>query len=206
MAATDLTTLAAVQEHRQVFDTANTTQNALIESLITVASDMIIDYTQREFLPQSGTGGTPIARLYRYEGRGVLPLGQDDARTVTQVRIDTDTDSPTTLASTQYKTWPTRQRDGVITALHLINIPGDAKTAQAWPVYREVEVTGTWGWPSVPEKVERACILLVMDLLSRTSSWRNSDMDDLMPSPGGSAMPLHVRTMLSSYRRRSLGV
>jgi hypothetical protein len=136
----------------------------------------------------------------------VLPFGQEDARTVTQVRIDTDTDDPTTLEDTQYKLYPTRRRDGVATGLHLINIPGWSKTVQAWPQYREVEVTGTWGWPSVPEKVERACILLVMDLLSRTSSWRNSDMDELMPTPGGSAMPLHVRTMLSSYRRRSLGV
>jgi hypothetical protein len=94
----------------------------------------------------------------------------------------------------------------VITALHLINIPVTVRTVQNYPVYREVEVTGTWGWPVVPDQVERACILLVMDLLSRTSSWRGGDMDDLMPSPGGAAMPLHVRTMLAPYRRRSLGV
>jgi hypothetical protein len=205
MAAQDLTTLAAVQEHRQKLDTTNTTQDAIISSLITVASDMIMDYTQREFLPQSGTGGTPIARTYRYEGRGVLPLGQDDARTVTQVRIDTDTDTPTTLESEQYKLWPTRRRDGVITALHLISIPSPIHTTQRHPLYREVEVTGTWGWPAVPEKVERACILLVMDLLSRTSSWRNDDADGLLPAAGGVAMPLHVRTMLASYRRRALG-
>jgi hypothetical protein len=206
MAAGDLTTLAAVQEHRQKLDTSNTTQDAIIESLITVASGLITNYTQREFIEHSGSGSTPTARTYRYEGRGVLPLGQDDAQSVTQVRIDTDTDNPTTLEDTQYKLWPTRRRDGVVTALHLVNIPVAQHTVQAWPIYREVEVTGTWGWPSVPVQVERACILLVMDLLSRTSSWRNNDMDDLMPSPGGTAIPLHVRTMLAPYRRRSLGV
>jgi hypothetical protein len=206
MAAQDLTTLAAVQEHRQKLDTSNTTQDAIIGSLITVASDMIMNYTQREFVDVAGSGDTPTARTYRYEGRGVLPLGQDDARSVTQVRIDTDTDSPTTLDATQWKAHPTRQRDGVITALHLIGVSGPVQTTQAYPVYREVEVTGTWGWPSVPEQVERACILLVMDLLSRTSSWRNDDSDGLLPSSGGVAMPLHVRTMLAPYRRRTLGV
>jgi hypothetical protein len=205
MALGDLTTLAAVQEHRQKLDTANTTQDAIIESLITSASFLIMNYTQREFVQHTGTGGTPNARLYRYEGRGVLPLGQDDAQTVTQVRIDTDTDNPTTLEDTQYKLWPTRRRDGVITAIHLINIPVAQRTVQGWPIYREVEVTGLWGWPAVPDQVERACILLVMDLLSRTSSWRGGEMDDLMPAPGGSAIPLHVKTMLAPYRRRALG-
>lgn len=198
----DLTTLAAVQEHRQKNDAGVTGQDDLIEALITVASDMIMDYTQREFAPQV----TSTARTYRYEGAGVMPLGQDDARTVTMVRIDTDTDTPTTLTTDQYKLSPTRRRDGVITGLHLINVPGPVRTTQRYPIYREVEVTGTWGWPEIPKKVERACILLVMDLLSRTSSWRGSEADAFLPSPGGAAMPLHVRTMLSSYRRRSLGV
>jgi uncharacterized phiE125 gp8 family phage protein len=205
MATGDLTTLAAVQEHRQKLDTTNTTQDAIIASLITTASSMITNYTQREFIGYGGATSTPSARTYRYEGRGVLPLGQDDAQTVTQVRIDTDTDDPTTLEDTQYKLSPTRRRDGVITALHLINLPVAQRTVQGWPIYREVEVTGTWGWPEVPDQVERACILLVMDLLSRTSSWRGGD-EDLMPSPGGVAMPLHVRTMLAPYRRRALGV
>jgi hypothetical protein len=205
MAAGDLTTLAAVQEHRQKLDTTNTTQDAIIESLITVASGLITNYTQREFIEHSGSGSTPTARTYRYEGRGVLPLGQDDAQSVTLVRIDTDTDNPITLDESQYKLWPTRRRDGVITALHLLGVPGWRHTVQRHPLYREVEVTGVWGWPSVPVQVERACILLVMDLLSRTSSWRNNDMDDLMPSPGGAAIPLHVRTMLAPYRRRALG-
>src|SRR5690606_12280198 len=117
----------------------------------------------------------------------------------------TDTDNPVTLEEgTHYKLSPTRRRDGVITGIHFLVVTVPQRTTQDYPVYREVDVTGTWGWPSVPEKVERACILLVMDLLSRTSSWRGED--DLLPAPGGTAMPLHVRTMLASYRRRSLGV
>lgn len=201
MAAQDLTTLAEVREHQQRTDASNTTQDGLVGDLITVASDMIMEYTQREFAPQSAS----TARTYRYDGRGVLNLAPDDARTVTQVRIDTDTDSPTTLDSTQYKLHPTRSKHGVYSHLHLLGIPGIALTTQAHPVYREVEVTGTWGWGTIPEPVERACILLVMDLLSRTSNWKNADMDSLMPGGSGVAIPLHVRTILSPYKRHSAG-
>jgi hypothetical protein len=201
MAAQDLTTLAEVREHQQRTDSSNTTQDSLIGDLITVASDMIMEYTQREFAPQSNS----TARTYRYDGRGVLNLAPDDARTVTQVRIDTDGDSPATLDSTQYKLWPTRSKHAVYSHLHLIGVPGRAVTTEAHPVYREVEVTGTWGWGSVPEPVERACILLVMDLLSRTSNWKNSDVDSLAPSGTGVAIPLHVRTILSPYKRPSVG-
>lgn len=204
MASQDLTTLAQVREHQQRTDASNTTQDALIGDLITVASDMVMSYTQREFAPTSGSGSTPVARTYRYDGRGMVNLAPDDARTVTQVRIDTDGSDPTTLTSDQFKLWPTRAKDGVYTHLHLIGVSGGS-TLTDYPTYREVEVTGTWGWATVPTPVERACILLVMDLLSRTSNWKSSDMDSMMPSGSSVAIPLHVRTMLSPYKRHSAG-
>lgn len=205
MASQDLTTLAQVREHQQRTDSSNTTQDSLIGDLITVASDMIMSHTQREFAPTSGSGSTPVARTYRYDGRGMLNLAPDDARTVTQVRIDTDTSTPTTLeAGTQYKLWPTRSKHEIYSHLHLIGI-GGGSTITDYPSYREVEVTGTWGWTTVPTPVERACILLVMDLLSRTSNWKNSEMDALMPSGSSVAIPLHVRTILSPYKRHSAG-
>lgn len=201
MAAQDLTTLAQVREHQQRTDSSNTTQDALIEDLITVASDLIMEHTQREFAPTAAS----TARTYRYDGRGVLNLAPDDARSVTLVRIDTDGDSPTTLAATQYKLWPTRSKHGVYSHLHLVGVPGVGVTTESYPVYREVEVTATWGWSTIPKPVERACILLVMDLLSRTSNWKNADMDTLMPSGSSVAIPLHVRTILSTYKRHSVG-
>ena len=204
MATQDLTTLAQVREHQQQTDATNTSQDGVISDLITVASDLIIRYCQREFAPNGGS--TPSARFYRYDGNGVLTLAPDDARSVTQVRIDTDTTSPTTLtADTDYKLWPTRARDGVYTHLHLYGFTTAPAVTSAAPSYREVEVTGTWGWASVPVAVERACIILTLELLSRTSSFRAGDFDDLGSPMGGAAIPLHVRTMLSSYRRRSVG-
>lgn len=197
----DLTTLAKVRAHQQKMDASNTANDDLTGDCITVASDLIMRYCQREFAPNGG--GTPSARIYRYEGRGILNLSPDDARTVTQVRIDTDTSTPTTLDSTQYKLWPTRARDGVITHLHLIGIGVNARYSPG-PNYREVEVTGTWGWDSVPVVVERAAILLTMEVLRRTSDFRAGEFD-MQGSFGGAMIPLHIKTMLSSYRRYTAG-
>lgn len=206
MASQDLTTLAQVREHQQRTDATNTTQDALVGDLITVASDLIMEHTQREFAPTSGSGSTPVARTYRYDGRGMLNLAPDDARTVTQVRIDTDTSTPTTLeAGTQYKLWPTRSKHAIYSHLHLVGIGVASNYTDGVPSYREVEVTGTWGWATVPTPVERACILLVMELLSRTSNWKNMDVDSLMPSGAGPVIPLHVRTMLAPYKRHTAG-
>lgn len=200
MASQDLATLEEVRRHRQLTDTTNTTQDDLINELITVASDMIMRYTQREFAPTTASE----ARTYRYDGRGVVNLAPDDLRSVTQIRIDTDTDSPTTLTSTQYKLHPTRAKDGVYSMVHLINIQNARVTTEVHPVYREVEITGAWGWSSIPAPVKRACIMLVVELLSRTSDWKNNDMDTFQGT-GGVAMPLHVRTMLTPYRRFTVG-
>lgn len=201
MASQDLTTLAQVREHQQRTDPTNTTQDALIGDLITVASDMIMEYTQREFAPTTASA----TRTYRYDGRGVVNLAPDDVRTVTSVQIDTDTDSPTTLTSEQYRLHPVRSKHGVYSHLHLIGVSGPLRTTQDYPDYREVSVTGAFGWSSIPSPVERACIMLVMDLLDRTSNWKNTDMAGLIPSGRGVAMPLHVRTMLGPYKRHTTG-
>ena len=202
MSTYDLTTLAQVREHQQRTDTTNTTQDALITDLITVASEMIMEYTQREFAPS--TGSTEETRIYRYDGRGILSLAPDDARTVTSVRIDTDTDNPTTLDASEYRLWPTRSKHGVYSHLHITGY-GIQTSDGSTPNYRVMEVTGTFGWGSVPSPVERACILLVMEILRRTSDWKNNDLDGFTPG-GGVAIPLHVRTMLSPYKRPSSGL
>lgn len=201
MASQDLTTLEAVRAHQQRTDTTNTTQDDLISDMITVASDLIMGYTQREFAPTT----TAAARKYRYDGRGVINLAPDDLRTVTTIQIDTDTTSPTTLDSTQYKLWPTRTKHGVYSHVYLIGINNPTQTTQTWPMYRQVTITGNWGWSSIPTPVERACILLVMDLLSRTSDWKNTDFEGLSAAGSFVAMPLHVRTMLAQYKRHSAG-
>lgn len=196
----DLTTLARVREHQQRTDTTNTTQDDILESLITTASRMIENYTQREFIT---AGSTPSTRSFRYDGRGILNLAPYDARTVTSVTIDTDiTDGETDLTSDEWRLWPIPAKDGVYSHLHIIGYGARGKAD--YPTWRKVDVTGTWGWASVPDVVERAAIMLTLELLSRTSSWHN---DDGFSAPqGATAMPLHIRMMLAPYKRYSVGV
>lgn len=192
-----LTTLEKVRAHQQKMDPTNTAQDSLIEDMIPVASDLIERYCQREF---TNAGTVAAARVYRYEGRGVLNLAPDDLRSLTQIRIDTDTDDPTTLTSSQYRLWPTRAKDGVYTHVHLV-LGGSS----AWPGYRDVEVTGLWGWTAVPDVVARAAVMMTMELVNRTSSFRAGQEFDL-GQPVGPMIPLHIRSMLSSYKRYSAGM
>lgn len=200
----DLTTLADVRLHQQRTDTGNTTQDAIISALISTASYMVQDFLQRRF-DVAGTAGTPVSRLFRYDGRGVLNLAPFDLQSVSSVVVDSDTDSPTTLTSDEYRLWPIPSEWGVYSHLHLVGISNERGVAD-YPMYREVEVSGVWGWSAVPDVVERATIMLTLELLSRTSSWKNDAFDALSTSGGGVSIPLHLRMMLAPYRRHSSGV
>ena len=53
MATQDLTTLASFREYQAVSGAAATALEDRIETLITVASDAIMDYCQQQFAPRS---------------------------------------------------------------------------------------------------------------------------------------------------------
>lgn len=198
-----LTTLESFREHAQISDATDTAQDALIETLIHSVSHHIMIYTNREFVPP---GSSPVARSFRYNGGGVLDLAPYDARTVTQVRIDTDTTSPTVLDSTQYKTWPLPAADGVYTHLHLIGVNVPPTTTEQHPVYRVVEVTGVWGFASVPPNVELAANITIQYILRTTSQYMSDEFDTTAGLAGARiAIPGAARDLLAPYRRRAIG-
>lgn len=200
----DLTTLEDVRLHQQRTDSGNTTQDAILSALIVTASAMVEDWTQRRFT-EGGSVATPVARLFRYDGQGVLNLAPFDLQSLSGVTIDSDTDTPTDLTDDQYKLWPIPAEHGVYSHLHLRGLPV-ARGFSGSPEYREVEVSGVWGWDAVPDPVERATIMLVLELLSRTSSWKNDAFDALSSAGGGVSIPLHIRMMLAPYKRHTSGV
>jgi hypothetical protein len=100
-------------------------------------------------------------------GGGWLNFAPLDARSVTGIRLDTDETSPTTLTSTDYRLYPMNQPLGVYTGVRLA--PYLVTSRARWQ-YRLVEVTGDWGWTSVPVDVEQACILTVRTWLRRDVS------------------------------------
>ena len=159
MAASDLCTVAQVREFIQK-PTGDTGQDAVIQSIITRASALITDETSREFAPPTSSS----ARTFEYSGGGWLGLAPYDLRTVTQIRVDVDETSPTTLQSTEYRLWPYPARDGVYTAVRLA--PYIVHSRARWET-RLVEVTGAWGFATVPAAVEHACVLTAAEHLRR---------------------------------------
>lgn len=156
----DLCTLEQVLEFIQKPSTDDG-QNAVVQSLITRASRLIMSECEREFAP---AGTEDAARVFTYTGGGVLGLAPYDAQSVSQVRIDVDEDSPTTLDYSEWRLYPYPAVHGVATGLQLA--PYIIRSRARWNT-RLVEVTATWGFPSVPLDVQHACILTVSEHLRR---------------------------------------
>ncbi len=167
----------------------------LVDELITRASRAFMEAAGRQFRPVTASG-TAVEFLYRANAANVLYLGAYDAQAVTGVRLDTDTDSPTTLTTDQFRLLPIPRKHGVIRALYL---PDHAGT----PDGRVVEVTGTWGWPAVPGDVEQAVIDTVVHWLERETPGGNLG-DDNVDRYGPVMFPSSARQVLFRYRQASL--
>lgn len=196
MATQDLCAASDVRTFLQK-STGDTAQDTEIENMITPASDAIMRHCEREF-KTTASGST--ARTFEYAGGGFLSLAPYDAQTVTLVRIDTDQSSPTTLSSTDYRLWPNPAKDGVYTNLRLE--PFIIQSTNRFPS-RLVEVTGTWGFPSVPTPVKRACVLTVAVWLRRdVTAYENAlgpEGEEVAPR----SLPMAAVDLLEPYKRHT---
>lgn len=188
----DLTTVAAVRSRLQHDDTVGVDNDDEVQALITRASRSVMDFTGREFV-SAASGSTARTFLYYNTPDQVLPLTPYDARTVTQLRFDTDTASPSTVTdSTQWRLLPIPSRYG---AYHALYLPQHTGTVAG----RVVEVTGTWGWPSVPQDIEGATIDTVVHWLRQQMPGGqvvNEDTDRYGPVQ----FPTSARMVLRRYR------
>jgi hypothetical protein len=204
MATQDLTTLAQVREHMQISDASDTAQDALIGDLITVASDALMRYAQREFKTTASAG---TARDFRYDGRGVLSLAPFDLQTLTSVQIDYEgvTPSPTTLTADDYRLHPLDKRDGVWNRLHLRGFKVARSEGAVHPEYRVVRVTGNWGFPTVPTTVERATIIMVAYMLRNTSQWMGDEFGvDASLDAARASIPPICKRLVDPFRTRAV--
>jgi hypothetical protein len=198
LATQDLTTLSAVREFLQK-DVADTGQDAIISSFITRASDAIMAFCEREF-KSTATGST--ARTFEYRGGGLLSLAPYDLRSVSQIRMDVDEATPTVLDSDEYRLYPYPAPDSVYQAIRLE--PYVVSSRGRWE-QRLVEVTGVWGFASVPTDVVHACITTVSIWLRRDVSAFESVLSldqDQLERPAG--LPSSAMSILTPYRRQSI--
>lgn len=193
--STDLVTVEDVRRFLQKQST-DTGQDPIIATLISRASKAIIRYTEREFAPAGSAGE---ARTFEYAGGSFLSLSPYDLRAITRVRLDIDEASPTTLTSSDYRLYPNPASEGVYTAIRLA--PYLIHSSTRWQ-QRLVEITGTWGFASVPEEVKHWTIVTVALWLRRDVATFESTFsidEERLERP--QALPSAVRAGLSHHKR-----
>jgi hypothetical protein len=201
----NLCSLADVRESLEL-PAAETSRDELILSLIPVASQMICNWAEREFAPVT-VGATRRIQIDPRRGT-VVPLAPYDLQTATLVSLNPETSSPTTLtANTHYALSPAQTDEGVYTSLRLSSFLSIVSSTLIQFGYALLDITGTWGFPSVPTAVNEACSDAVSAWLRRdvpTLSLNLQDGSNLSPDFTASFdLPLSSIRKINSYRRNT---
>ena len=154
--------LAQVKSALRIQDSVD---DSLLEMAIESGSRAIDGYTNRSF---SATGSA--VRIFVPNDYLVVDI--DDLITLTQLRTKSDDDSTfdTIWTADDYQLEPLNGRvDGLPTSYTNIRAVGDYLFSQ-WEGEATVEVTGTWGWASVPVAVTQACVIQSSRIYKRLDS------------------------------------
>lgn len=201
----DLTTLAAVRETLEL-PAGDTSRDALIGTLIGDMSKAIIREVDREFAPVTASA----TRRFRLGNNSLtLDLSPYDLRTASSVTLNPESANSTVLtATTDYQLIPFQPQDGtylgVKFASNLTNLH-TSDTARDFG-YTLVDIAGAWGFASVPDDVERACIIAVTASLRRDiTEFAIAGIDEpqaIAPEgPATHALPPASRRLIAGYRR-----
>ena len=200
----DLVTLADVKLALGI-PTATTTQDAKLNDAIRDASAALRSYLDRDF-------ETPVtssqARTYFYDGSGVLEI--QDAQTITAVTLD-----GVALTTDEYSAEPAG--DAPYTWLFLPEIGGFGMSPEMgftrnldrlwWKALQrpqQVVVTGTWGWATIPDDVQRAAIWTAVAFAENprpVTTERVGDVSRSYPNAIRDAIPARARDLLEPYFR-----
>jgi hypothetical protein len=194
--------LADVKAAARVTDTIDDT---LLELSIESASREIDSYTERVFY---STGGTPVARVYIPQD--IYLVETDDIISVTTLKSDSTGNGTfdVTWAATDFQLEPLNGRAGGIdTPATRIRAIGD----YLWPVYEprnvnsnqaSVQVTGVFGFATVPTAVRQACILSALRQYKRYESPTGVlGFSDLGAVRVGTKLDPDVERMIQPYRK-----
>lgn len=147
-----------LEQFKEAVTIADTVDDADLQRAIDAASQWIDSYTGRSFGPSSG----PEARLFTAVNANYLHTG--DVQSVSVVAIDREGDGSfsTLLEVDEYRLYPL---NGNYTEIRLTS-----SASYLFVVGELVQVTGAWGFGSVPATVEQACILLANRYFHRLSA------------------------------------
>lgn len=168
MAITDgYATLSDVKAALRITDSVD---DSLLEISIEAASREIDGWCERVFTSSTAT------RIYR--PTDVFTVDVDDLQSITTLKTDSDGDGvfDVTWESTDYQLNPLNGIAGGITTPYTqVRAIGQ----YLFPIYEprnvnaneaSIQITGVWGWSSVPTAVKQACIILSMRQFKRYDS------------------------------------
>ena len=194
--------LADVKAAARITDTIDDT---LLELSIESASREIDSYTERVFY---STGGTPVARVYIPQD--IYLVETDDIISVTTLKSDSTGNGTfdVTWAVSDFQLEPLNGRAGGIdTPATRIRAIGE----YLWPVYEprnvnsnqaSVQVTGVFGFSSVPTAVRQACILSALRQYKRYESPTGVlGFSDIGAVRVGTKLDPDVERMIQPYRK-----
>jgi hypothetical protein len=181
--------------------------DSLLELSIESASREIDSYTERVFY-QTGSEGTPVARVYVPQDSYVVET--DDIISVSTLKTDSNGDGTfdTTFDVSDFQLEPLNGlAGGIETPFTRIRAVG----TYLWPVYEprnvdanqaSVQVTGVFGFATVPTAVRQACILSALRQYKRYESPTGVlGFSDLGAVRVGTKLDPDVERMIQPYRK-----
>jgi hypothetical protein len=198
-----LSTLAGVRDYLQKRG-EDRAQDTTILQLLGAASKAMMRYVEREFAPQTN-GATRRFPLDPVDDERVIDLTPYDLRNITSVALSPESTSPKALAiDVDYQPLPIQKFDGVYGALELSRLLPLVSTSALRFGRLYLDVTGDWGFPSVPEDVDQWCKVTVWTWMRRdVQSFSTSFQIDEQRLERPEALPSAVRAGLrDAYLRR----
>lgn len=160
-------------------DPMDTRDDAKLTALIPYVSDAVRTFTERDF----GAPTITEARTYEYDGSGFLDI--DDASAITEVRMLVPNGTDVVLTPETWTAAPARRDDAPMYSYIRMPILGswgispamgftynlDVYAAERGGLWTSnVQVTGTWGWATVPGDIKLAAIWTLQEWSSKAAS------------------------------------
>jgi hypothetical protein len=162
---------ATLTEIKNYMSISDTTDDSLLEDLVESASRSIDRIANRRFYLDTSAS----ARLYRAYSNIFVFVDDIGSTTNLVVAVDENgngTYSKTLTLNTDYILDPltSQSLNRPFTQLTMVS------NTETWPIFPGltsnglrpgVQVTARWGWPSVPDDINMACLILTADLYKR---------------------------------------
>lgn len=182
----------------------DTVDDEVIGPICNTVTQWIDEYTQRHFW-RDGVTGTEVARTFEPCHRYRLDLDDLVPGSVTAFKTDEAGDGTfeITWAAGDYQLLPFNRPDGgphtSVAAIASRQFP--VRWSRSGRADR-VEITGIWGWPTIPHTVRQACLIQSSRILKR----RHSPEGVIGPSEFGvvrvsTRLDPDVQQLLDPYRR-----